>query len=321
MNCLIIVRNPLNPGFQTLLPSTHSALFPVSNKPLLDYLLDFAVLNRCKKVQIILESDQHHLPDRIANYHSQGMPWGIPLVFQTVSGGRSLDQIIGSCQGTWENGPVLIMDGFFFIHYDKAAPALLTGLSEETGFMASCPTGSLIYAPRPDRIRTLCRAPAHMEFALAPLENLTDLYTLSMEVIAAQQAHYVMPGYTETQGIIQGKDVIVHPGARIKGPAVLGDHVRIMDRAVIGPNAVIGDKSLVDTDARISNAVLMPRSYVGKDQTLLFAMAGGSNLFQPASETLEEVVDPAQFSKLALPEIGLASFFRKLLNLTPLTPP
>jgi mannose-1-phosphate guanylyltransferase / phosphomannomutase len=95
-----------------------------------------------------------------------------------------------------------------------------------------------------------------------------------------------VPGFEFRPGVWVGANVEMHPGARIEGPAVVGDNSRIGEGCTIGPYAVIGDNVLVEDDARV-NGIVLDRSHVGPLAQVRGGVAGrGASLDR--GSTLEE---------------------------------
>jgi exosortase len=73
------------------------------------------------------------------------------------------------------------------------------------------------------------------------------------------------PGGPEGGLVLQGRDVSIHPAARICGPAVIGDHAQVGEGAVvvgpaiIGRNAVLGENSVVIRSALWADAAVGAR--------------------------------------------------------------
>lgn len=299
MNALIILRETHTAKFRQFFPTLHPALIPVCNKPLLDYLIDFSVLNHCKRLCLVMETLDPDIESRYGN----GDRWGISITHGRINPETSIDQVLSTYNNLWDNSPVMVMDGFFFIHYDQNrygqnSPRFFPNNQTSTGFLSSCATGSLILAPHADRLRNLSRASTALPFALAGMETLSDLYTVSMEIMGAQQAHYVFPGYKQENKVICGKDVHVHDQAVIKGPGIIGNHTRILKGAIIGPNAILGDRVMVDKNARIQHAMIFPHTYVGQQTRIYQNLVNGNQVFNANRDTLSRITDPTQLGSL-----------------------
>ena len=68
----------------------------------------------------------------------------------------------------------------------------------------------------------------------------------------------------ETPGVYLGRNVMIHPAAKIRPPVLVGDQCRIMAGAVIGPDAVIGERTVVARKAHLADTLVSPGSYVGE---------------------------------------------------------
>ncbi len=313
MNAIIILRETHTAQFRGFFPKTHPALIPVCNKPLLDYLIDFTVLNGSNRISLVLEDPDPSIPLRYGN----GDRWGISISYETISAGTAVDRIINTHQDIWKNTPVMVMDGFFFIHYNQNGPAILLDRKTPTGFLAGCATGSLILTHSLDRIRNLSKAPTDLPFALAGMEGLGDLYAVSMEIMGAQQAHYVLPGYKQDNRIIQGKNVIIHPKADLRGPVILGDHTRIREDAEIGPYAVLGDRVMIDKGSQIRQAMVCPNSYVGRNLNLHHSIANQTRIFNAGLNSTDRITDPTRLSSLGPSPLSFGSLPNWLNQLNP----
>jgi len=55
MKALIILREKDCEWLRKISPAAHPAMFPVCNKPLLEYFIDFAILNGCSAVRVAMD--------------------------------------------------------------------------------------------------------------------------------------------------------------------------------------------------------------------------------------------------------------------------
>ena len=86
-----------------------------------------------------------------------------------------------------------------------------------------------------------------------------------------------IPGHEISPGIWIGNDVDIDPTARITGPLVLGDNVRIGAGAQIDPYTAIGRHCIVDEQARVERSVLLDNVYVGAGAQLRGCVIGQSS--------------------------------------------
>ncbi|MGH2730834.1 MAG: sugar phosphate nucleotidyltransferase, partial [Actinomycetota bacterium] len=114
-----------------------------------------------------------------------------------------------------------------------------------------------------------------------------DTYMQAQRDALAGRVKVNLKGFELRPNVRVGEDADVHPGARILGPALIGDNVRIFEGASVGPYAVIGDNAIVGPDARASQCVVMAGAHVGPGSHIRGAILGrGSALERGAS--LEE---------------------------------
>ena len=84
----------------------------------------------------------------------------------------------------------------------------------------------------------------------------------------------VMEGaHLEGEGIFIGKDSVVEPGAYIKGPCVIGDHVEVRHGAYLRGNVVVGNHAVVGHATEVKNSVFLSHAKAGH-----FAYVGDSVL-------------------------------------------
>lgn len=112
-------------------------------------------------------------------------------------------------------------------------------------------------------------------------------YLQAQRDVLARRVRVELDGFEVRAGVWIGADVDIHPSARVEGPSLVGDNVKVGAGAVVGPYAVVGHNALVDDDAQVVGGVVMDRSHVGA-----YARIRGGILGRSASlgkgATLEE---------------------------------
>ena len=76
-----------------------------------------------------------------------------------------------------------------------------------------------------------------------------------------------------TEGDSIARSARIHPSARLIGPVFLGANVEIGAGATVGPNAAIGANSIIDRYAGLTNAIVLPDTYIGGRLCLDHAVA------------------------------------------------
>jgi NDP-sugar pyrophosphorylase family protein len=275
MKALLVLRERDCGWLRKISPATHPAMFPVCNKPLLEYFVDFAILNGCSDIRVVMDKPGKD----VESYFKQGHRWGIAMSYGSFMDDETIDQILNKNTRYCQESTLLIFDGFFFIHYDKEANYGNWQQDADCSPIISCATGSVLYARNRHYLGNISSAQNRVDFALSPLESLDDLYQISMQVVAAEQQHYVLPGYGAEKGIVLGRNVEIGRNVTINEPAVIGNNVRILGDAVVGPFAVIGNNVIVDEGTHIQESVILNESYLGRDLTIKKKVIKGNRIF------------------------------------------
>ncbi|MDK2799808.1 MAG: mannose-phosphate guanylyltransferase [Clostridiales bacterium] len=69
--------------------------------------------------------------------------------------------------------------------------------------------------------------------------------------------------------MLKGKNIRIHPEAKIIGPVYIGDNVSIEANAFVGPNVVIGDGSYIGMESRIIGSILWDSVQVNRGVKLI----------------------------------------------------
>ena len=112
-------------------------------------------------------------------------------------------------------------------------------------------------------------------------------YLHAQRDVLARRVNVDLHGFEVRAGVWVGADVEIHPSARVEGPSLIGDNVKVGAGAVVGPYAVIGHNALVDDDAQVVGGVVMDRSHVGAYARIRGGILGRSAILGKGA-TLEE---------------------------------
>ena len=307
MKSLIIIREEDNSWLQEFCPAIHPAMVPICNKPLLEYQVDFALLCGCTDVRIIVDAASNAIED----YFRQGDRWGANITININKPNDSVDTIIEKnstyCAGT----PLLIMDGFFFVHYDKSANLKDLSLPRENGLLNSCSSGSILFAANARCLHSISASSTEHDFALSPLTCLNDIFQINMQILQAEQEHYVLPGYGVEQDILIGQNVMIGKNTEICPPVIIGDNVRLLEGASIGPDVAIGSNVIVDHGTKIEQSVIYPGSYIGRNMSVESKIICGKRVISPPDGETLDISDDFLFSSI---DMQTKNISRRLLN-------
>lgn len=93
-----------------------------------------------------------------------------------------------------------------------------------------------------------------------------EKYLQAHQDIMDEKCHMIDFGFLDDK-IMKGKNVKIHPEAKIIGPAYIGDNVEICAKAIIS-RSVIGDNSSISCGSRIDRSVLWDNVTIGSGRRL-----------------------------------------------------
>ena len=307
MKALIIIREEDSSWLQEFFPAIHPAMVPICNKPLLEYHVDFVLLCGCSDVRIIVDEAS----DAIDDYFRDGDRWGANITTNISKPNDSIDTIIEKNSTYCADTPLLIMDGLFFVHYDKSGNFKNLPLPAENGLLNSCSSGSILFAANAHCLHNISAASTEHDFALSPLTCLNDVFQINIQILQAEQEHYVLPGYGVEQGILIGQNVMIGKDTEIIPPVIIGDNVRLLDKATIGPDVAIGSNVIVDNGTKIEQSAIYPGSYIGRNMSVDRKIISGKRVISPADGEILDISDDFLFSSINMQS---SSIFRRVLN-------
>lgn len=305
MKTLMVIKASDFNWLRALFPDRSPLLAPVCNKPLLEYLLDFAIL--CGSRHVRLATDMPLA--KVEAVFADGGRWGVELSYTPV---RETDDLTAAllknsryCGGS----RLLVMQGCFFLHYDQHKDYASFMQTAAPGELLTCATGRIRIhdqTPQPLPSKDVTLPP----LALTPLRSVGDLYRLSMRVISRDARQYVLPGYNNETDVYTGRNVMIARSARIEPPVMIGDHVQIHRNAVVGPDAVIGRNVIIDAYSSVQHSVVLDKTYVGEHLVLKRKLAGGCRLVDPGEETMVQLEDAHLLSAMRPSSRGRNRFQR-----------
>ena len=99
-----------------------------------------------------------------------------------------------------------------------------------------------------------------------------------------------LPGFSMGKGVWLGEGAEVDPGARIDGPALIGDYCRVEAGARLGPYTVLGANVMVRSDAFVERSVVHDNAYLSGGVRLRGAVIGRSSDLRAYARCDEGVV-------------------------------
>ncbi len=313
MKAVIILRQDKSKWVESLGFNCHPAMVPICNKPLLEYIVDFMVLSQCASITINME-----IPSReIQDYFGDGKRFGTCISYMAIDKEEGIGRIIedNDIYSYCSSFPLIILDGLFFIHYDKSEFNADWTQALDTGVMASCNSGNLLIIPNVQNLRNLSRINPGIPFSLSKMKNIDDFVRINMEILEAEQEHYILPGYRQSQKINFGKNVGIGKNVKITPPVILGNNVRLQDDVRVGPHTVIGQNVILDEKSSVDRSMVLSNTYVGKDLEVSKKIIGGKKVINVQNKDILEVDDHSLFSDLPnTVSFSLVTAIRKLMK-------
>ncbi|MDQ3914169.1 MAG: sugar phosphate nucleotidyltransferase [Actinomycetota bacterium] len=139
----------------------------------------------------------------------------------------------------------------------------------------------------------------------------TDAYLQANHDALSGRVRVDPTGFELRPGVWVGEDVEIHPTARVEGPCLVGDNVRIDAGATVGPLTVVADNAIVSDDASVTSSVLLERAQVGPYSVARGAVLGRGASLQRGVNLEEGVVLGDEVS------VGAGAFIKSRVKVYP----
>ena len=323
----IILLDRLGKELLPLTDNTAVALLPLAGKPLVEYTLEMLAAAGITRAILVTGPFTEQLREHIG----AGQRWGLELEYWVGRGEENPATLLrqlppGDCpERLLLRGDVLTppwltaflkaaaesqatalhgvsgnhLAGISLLREPKAAPAL-AALGWER--LAANPSGNL---PKSQPI-SLEGGPTYW------LESLKAYHQANLDAVAGLIHGLNLPGREVAIGLRQGRNTTLSPRSLAVGAALVGSQCRIHPSARFSNTVVIADQVIVDREAQLSNAVILPHSYIGELVTVSDAIVRGNDLIDIDTGGAIKVVDA--FLLADLREAALTRSFSTGLN-------
>jgi NDP-sugar pyrophosphorylase family protein len=113
-----------------------------------------------------------------------------------------------------------------------------------------------------------------------------------MDLLDARVKTPLTPPGRLTAGVWVAPGAALAPDARLMGPAVIGERVRVASGAQVGPRAVLGPGAVIGPNASVEQAVLWARVEVGAGARLRECVVGSDARIGAQAEVSGVVLEP-----------------------------
>jgi NDP-sugar pyrophosphorylase family protein len=306
MKTLIVIREQEYDWLFDMFPGVHPLLVPICNKPYIEFLIDFSIFTGSDAIRIV----SNGLLGDVERYCSTGSRWGVDISYGSMQPADSLHTVIEKNRRFCQEGRVMIINGFLFIHYDKKSDYAALFASLPSGELLSCNHGSIEVTGTP---ATEITVNGTRPLSLTALDSVSTYYHLSTDILNNGLTYYVIPGYSSEPDCYIGRNVIIPKSAEIKKPVIIGNNVQIMANAVIDSNSVIGSNIIIDRNSIISGSIVMDNTYIGEHLEVKNKIAAGNLLVDPESGTSFVMEDPHLLTSMEQTKRA-GTLFRRLVH-------
>lgn len=309
-----------------LLPLTDRicvALLPVAAKPVIDYTLEMLVAADIGEAMVTIGP----FGEQLRMHLSDGRNFGLSLDYWPSPGEmdialllsqlpKSSDESTLIVRGDMLRSPLLVE---FLQAAGSTAGPVLHGWCEDKPAGLWLVRGSLddtlgmgwqdilSDAPVPAAGKLLLK-----DSSAYLLESLRAYHQANLDAASGRIQGLAIPGRQLQPGFTVGRNSSV-AASRLAGSTVLvGSHCRIHPSAQLRGEVVISDNVIVDRSARLSNAVILPHSYVGELVTVENGIVRGNDLLRVDTGARLRIVDAFLLADLA--QISIRRDFAGLLN-------
>ncbi|MEW6526175.1 MAG: sugar phosphate nucleotidyltransferase [Spirochaetota bacterium] len=124
------------------------------------------------------------------------------------------------------------------------------------------------------------------------------------------------PGKKIGEDIWAGKDVEIHPEAKVLGPVVLGNYVKIKKGAEVSEYSVIGDNTVIHENASVRRSVVLHNTIIGTKTEIRGAIIGKRNVIEDTVSIYEGAVisDDCQIGSNAKVASGIRIWPEKIID-------
>jgi len=260
----------LSEGFQGI----PAPLLPIANKPLVEYYIE---LCSCLHIHEFLILDSDYSEEAAARL-GDGSRWSVKVIYRGASQQMTFQAIRKRQAAFLGTEDVLCFNGLVFPFCDYRTVCIedLAPGQEQPGD-ADLAHGLYWFTPEK------CHASM---LPVLPLSTYVDYFKCCQAVMQAENAFFPVPGYHVEAGIYTGMNVVFPPSCTVSSPAIIGNHVRLIDEMKLEGAVILGDRVMVDRRTTLRNAIVIDHTYVGSDLEIRDKIVCRDRIIEPESNTV-----------------------------------
>ena len=303
-------------GLEPLTHDTCAALLPVAGKAVIEYTIDDLARAGIRQAVIIVSAHA----DRVETHLGKGERWGMEFDYFPSLGGehpahllRRLAKDVG--------GPLLLIRGdmmhssiadfidnspategpFVEARIDGAA----TGMCVCRDGVAALETLDWPYAVTP--VPAPAVNPIELHGAMwSALDTLTAYHRANLDAAAGRYAGLKLAGWARENGLTIGRGSNVSTQSLADGHTFVGSRTRVRPSARLAGTCVVSDNCFIDSQASITDSVILPGTYVGENIDIRNAIVNGNQVIRVDSGANYRVADHFLLTQMQCQNSSLA---------------
>jgi hypothetical protein len=287
------------PGEDPLL----ACLLPLGALSFVERVMDSCALAGVRRMDVVVS--EH--PEALRALLQDGSPWGIQLHWHHAKDAASPYSVLRG-MGLQAHEHIVIGHAHQWVN-SRIVHALLqtSGVAMQVGaevvwtgwFSASAPVVSALgphadYPALAARARSMAGARCVIAAATEFAQNqcAADLLAAQQYALDGTQESAIPASWLRMPWGAASPDAVIHAGAHIHGPVLVGAGCVVEADAELGPETVLAHDVLVASGARVRRALVMGNTYVGGQIALENALAQGNSI-QSLKWNVRTVLSPA----------------------------
>ncbi len=240
-------------------PGLDPYLLRFGNKPYLEFLIDFCILNGISDIRIASDNPSKEIYDLLGD----GKKYGVNLSFAAIMPDSSPRMVVEKNMAFCKKNGLLLLSGFFWIDYNKNNMTPISIASDQAVGGAVSPDNHYFLIGEQRLHDFEATHTPEMPLTTFPVDSIRDFYVRCMELVYKETGNYNLPGYGDHIKFIVGRNVVMPKTAEVNLPVIFGNSVQLGNETCVGPGVIIGDNVLIDEKSQITNSIIMGNSYVG----------------------------------------------------------
>ncbi len=128
------------------------------------------------------------------------------------------------------------------------------------------------------------------------------------EILNQQYPGIIIPGIELQPGVWVGKNISASSAVSFEAPLVIGDNCRIGKGVTLGKGTIIGHDVMVDVGARLNNAVILSKTFVGPQTVVQDSIIQGNLVIDLEKDTFTAVNDNLAALEIEQSKVGFSLF-------------